>query len=56
MKRFTVSALALSIATAGAAAAETHLSDQRTYSGIVSSDVSQNTAGRGDDRRRHLYA
>ncbi|MDF3352090.1 hypothetical protein HKX17_18180 [Sulfitobacter sp. KE34] len=43
MKRMTVSALALTIATAGAAAAETHLSDRKTYSGIVSSDVSQNT-------------
>jgi hypothetical protein len=43
MKRMTVSALALTIGTAGAAAAETHLSDQKTYSGIVSSDVSQNT-------------
>ncbi|NUH63974.1 PRC-barrel domain-containing protein [Sulfitobacter sp. S0837] len=43
MKRMTVSALAVTIATAGAATAETHLSDQATYSGIVSSDISQNT-------------
>lgn len=43
MKRITVSALALTMATAGFAAADTHLTDQRTYSGIVSPEVSQNT-------------
>lgn len=43
MKRMTASALALTIATAGVAMAETHITDDRTYSGIVSSEVSKNT-------------
>jgi len=43
MKRFTAPALALTISAAGAATAEQHLGDQRTYSGIVSLETSQNT-------------
>ena len=43
MKRFATFTLALTIPAAGAATAEQHLGDQRTYSGIVSSETSQNT-------------
>lgn len=43
MKPFATFTLALTISTAGAATAEQHLGDQRTYSGIVSSETSQNT-------------
>lgn len=45
MIRIAVSTLALTIATTGAgqAVAEQHAGDQRTYSGIVASETSQNT-------------
>lgn len=43
MKRIGVSTFALIIATAGASAADQHAGDQRTYSGIITTETSPNT-------------
>ncbi|SFP27272.1 PRC-barrel domain-containing protein [Tranquillimonas alkanivorans] len=42
MKRIGLSALALTVATGGAVVAETHMTDDATFSGVVSPEVSQN--------------
>ncbi|MEX3315369.1 PRC-barrel domain-containing protein [Sulfitobacter sp. PS-8MA] len=43
MKRIAVSTFALIIAAAGAATADQHAGDRRTYSGIITNETSPNT-------------
>ncbi|EAR51116.1 hypothetical protein OG2516_18140 [Oceanicola granulosus HTCC2516] len=43
MNRIGTSVLALTLATAGMAVAETHVMDDTTFSGVVSPDIAQNT-------------